>query len=142
MANEQIFYCKEFEDSKPTLEAFDFDNDDGTWNYSVWIGTDIYKLSLDTATECCESLNHWGQDLDDMRKWYIKSVSSIKVVIESEMFGYMERHTCKLIIMLDDGNSVSGCFSNFHNGYYPHFVHLQLFEDRDIIPVNLLTTTI
>jgi hypothetical protein len=137
------------------IKKITYEDKNGFYNIRVHLERDIYEFLFESGTWCCEIVcfySYLGEPKD------LNDNNVIKNLIPDTLLNYSSEvnKTIKEInIQQTDSNYITFAFNNNknrtlftiqfhneHNGYYPHNVHVNLYENGDKEPMKVLTTSI
>ena len=114
----------------------------------VVIGNDIYECKFDNRPDCCEEFatyTYLGDDIDteDKTENDIVDYSSItnETITSIRICVYKSSIYIKFIDGTDDALFIIE-FRNEHNGYYPHDVIINLYENEDDNGMQIFKTCV
>jgi hypothetical protein len=117
------------------------------------IGSSIYEFKFDSIQDCCEKayfLSYLGFDAQDAKENTLldncfvvgKTISRITFDSYSSKTKSDRKNYEVQALFFDENNDTiyTLLFNNTHNGYYPRVLSVNLYENKDDIPMKIFNT--
>jgi len=124
------------------LTMITFEELEYSYQFTIQIEKDIYKFKMGFIQNCCESFGiEYYDEFNKVKRTIQDYSSNYNLIIKNiEIIHNKERYDITLNFIFENGKNIRFGFYNYHDGFYSHRVMLQLFENGDVNPMNILNT--